>query len=107
MFVYFNLFFFFFFNMRPCGQSIVKQILGDENVGNHKSMLIIWRLVIFLYCCCFSEYLLFIYDLYPIFFGKNLKRLMLNWSSCCGTMGLVASWEHWDSGLISWPGTVG
>ena len=26
-----------------------------------------------------------------------------SWNSPCGTKGLVASWEHWDAGLIPGP----
>ena len=33
----------------------------------------------------------------------NFFKITISWSSHCGTMGLAASWEHWDAGSIPSP----
>ena len=50
------------------------------------------------------------YALTPIT-NRVIVPTVTNRSSCCGAMGLVASWELpwelWDAGSIPSPGTVG
>ena len=33
----------------------------------------------------------------------SFQKLVVSWSSRCGTMGSVVSWEHGDAGLIPSP----
>ena len=42
-----------------------------------------------------------------VYLAFRIGKAVGVWSSCCGAMGLVVSWECWDAGSIPTADTVG